>query len=52
LQPEQPQRRSTPGNLAAGIKKGQEVLVQVVKESFGTKGRGCPAISASLAGIW
>ncbi|HNQ51460.1 MAG TPA: Rne/Rng family ribonuclease [Candidatus Omnitrophota bacterium] len=37
-QPHQPQRRSTPGKLAGGIKKGQEVLVQVVKESFGTKG--------------
>ncbi|HOU36833.1 MAG TPA: ribonuclease E/G, partial [Candidatus Omnitrophota bacterium] len=32
------QRRHTPAKLAGGVKKGQEVLVQVVKESFGTKG--------------
>jgi ribonuclease G len=37
-QPHQPQRRAVPSKLAGGVKKGQEVLVQVVKESFGTKG--------------
>ncbi len=37
-QANQHQRKGTPAKLAGGIKKGQEVLVQVVKESFGTKG--------------
>ena len=37
-QPSQPQRHGASAKLAGGIKKGQEVLVQVVKESFGTKG--------------